>query len=163
VIFLLSLKAVLRAKEVASLTWGMITAPEGNLSDAIRLTDAASKGKSSGMVYMGLELKAALTQLRNEFQGVKFSDRVIQTERQKETSAQAVLNLFQSWYRALGFEGCSSHSGRRTFITNAARKVSTVGGSIRDVQMLARHSTLSMNMCYIDFDKEAMRKVFALV
>ena len=46
VIFLLSLKAGLRAKEVASLTWGMITDPEGNLSDAIRLTDAAAKGKS---------------------------------------------------------------------------------------------------------------------
>ena len=31
-----------------------------------------------------------------------------------------------------GFEGCSSHSGRRTFVTTTARKISTVGGLMRD-------------------------------
>ena len=46
------------------------------------------------------------------------------------------------WYRHLGFVGCSSHSGRRTFITNAARRISTVGGSLKDVQQLAGHSNL---------------------
>ncbi len=51
----------------------------------------------------------------------------------------------------------------RTFITNAARKISTVGGSIRDVQMLARHSSLNMTMKYVDADKDAMRKVVELV
>jgi integrase/recombinase XerD len=48
---------------------------------------------------------------------------VIQTERSQSTSPQAIVNMFQRWYRHLGFVGCSSHSGRRTFITNAARKI----------------------------------------
>ena len=43
---------------------------------------------------------------------------------------------------AVGFVGCSSHSGQRTFITNAARKISTVGGSLNDVQELAGHADL---------------------
>jgi integrase len=71
--------------------------------------------------------------------------------------------MFWHWYRDLGFTGCSSHSGRRTFITNAARKISTVGGSMRNVQMLARHSSLNMTQQYVEADKNAMRKVVDLV
>ena len=71
--------------------------------------------------------------------------------------------VFAGWYRALGFQGCSSHSGRRTFITGAARKISTVGGSLRDVQMLAGHAALSTTQRYIEADVEAQRKVVDLI
>src|SRR5213080_2234938 len=60
-------------------------------------------------------------------------------------------------------DGCSSHSGRRTFITRAARKVSQVGGSLRDVQELAGHTSLAMTQRYIEGDTEAKRKLVALL
>jgi integrase/recombinase XerD len=88
---------------------------------------------------------------------------VILTERSDHTSAQAVVNLFQSWYRDLGLVACSSDSGRRTFITNAARKISTVGGSLRDVQHLAGHSSLQTTQRYIEGDSEARKRVVDLV
>jgi integrase/recombinase XerD len=56
-------------------------------------------------------------------------------------------------------EGCSSHSGRRTFITRAAKEVSVVGGSLRDVQQLAGHASLAMTQAYIEGDTEAKRKL----
>ena len=62
------------------------------------------------------------------------------------------MNLFAGWYRTLGYQGCSSHSGRRTCITGAARKISMVGGSLRDVQMLAGHAALSTTQRYIEAD-----------
>jgi integrase/recombinase XerD len=74
-----------------------------------------------------------------------------------------VVNLFQRWHRHLGFIGCSSHSGRRTFITNAARKISTVGGSLRDVQVLAGHSNLRTKERYIDPNPEAQVRVVGLL
>jgi integrase len=70
-----------------------------------------------------------------------------------------IVNLFGEWYSALGFDGCSSHSGRRTFITQAARNIGRFGGSLRDVQQLARHSSLAMTQRYIEVDTEALRKV----
>ena len=66
------------------------------------------------------------------------------------------LDLFlATWYQVLGFQGCSSHSGRRTFITNAAKQISTVGGSLRDIQALAGHASLSTTQRYIEADVEA--------
>jgi integrase/recombinase XerD len=78
-------------------------------------------------------------------------------------SPQAVVNLFWRWYRHVGFAGCSSHSGRRTFITNTARKISTVGGSLRDVQMLGGHTNLRTTQRYIEANPEAQVRIVELV
>ena len=163
VIFLLSLKAGLRAKEIANLTWGMVTDSEGTITDKISIQDTATKGRSGGVVWMNKELLEALNSYYSSIEGVSHRDRVVTTERNAQTSPQCIVNLFAHWYRQLGFIGCSSHSGRRTFITNAAKKISSVGGSMRDVQMLARHSSLAMTQRYIEADVEAMKKVVDLV
>lgn len=159
VIFLLSLRAGLRAKEIASLEWRMVTDAEGRIADAVSLTDTAAKGRSGGVVPMAGDLRLSLTALRqNDFKWVG-SSRVIRTERSAATSAQMIINLFRHWYTTLGFDGCSSHSGRRTFITMAARNIGRFGGSLRDVQALARHCSLAMTQRYIDVDSEASRRV----
>jgi integrase/recombinase XerD len=79
------------------------------------------------------------------------------------TSPQAIVNIFHRWYRHLGFVGCSSHSGRRTFITSAARKISTVGGSLKDVQELAGHANLRTTQRYIDANPDAQVRVVGLI
>lgn len=163
VIFLLSVRAGLRAKEIACLTWGMITDAEGQITDAIKLQNSASKGQSGGTVWMNNDLQSALSDYQQSLKSVSENDKIIKTERNKDTSPQVIVNLFHIWYKKLGFDGCSSHSGRRTFITNAAKKISTVGGSIRDVQMLARHSSLQMTQRYIDADVEAQKKVVQII
>ena len=159
VILLLSLRAGLRAKEIAELTWSMVTDPEGRIADMLRLTDNAAKGNSGGVVPIAKELKKALHQLQDAATELSGSSRVIQTERSKATSAQVIVNLFKQWFTALGFEGCSSHSGRRTFITMTARNIGRFGGSLRDVQALARHSSLAMTQRYIEVESRAMQLV----
>jgi integrase len=64
---------------------------------------------------------------------------------------------------SLKMDGCSSHSGRRTFMTRAARQVSQVGGSLRDVQELAGHTSLAMTQRSIEGDTETKRKLVALL
>ena len=163
-ILLLSIKAGMRAKEIAHLKWEMLTTADGEIGSAIHLTNTASKGKGGGRVIpLNKELKAALFKLRSEPPLSRPSEYVITTERCGRTSSQAIVNLFFRWYSDLGYGGCSSHSGRRTFITNAARKISTVGGSLRDVQLLAGHSNLSTTQRYIEADAEAQQRIVQLV
>lgn len=159
-IFLLSVKAGLRAKEIALLTWDMITDPEGELSQAIYLRDEASKGSSGRVIPLNKDLRAALVTLYEQRHSSRY---IITTERSERTSPAAVVNLFAQWYKAAGLRGCSSHSGRRTFITNAARTISTVGGSLRDVQMLAGHKALGTTQRYIEADVNAQRRVVDLL
>ena len=71
--------------------------------------------------------------------------------------------MFAAWYADVDLIGCSSHSGRRTFITNVARKISSVGGSLRDVQALAGHSSLAVTQRYIEGDGDARAKVVEFV
>lgn len=163
VVALLSVRAGLRAKEIAHLTWSMVLNSDGTLSDDIALQDCAAKGSSGRTVPMAKELRAAITAWWAECGTVDQKSRIITTERAANTSAQAIVNMFADWYRSLGFNGCSSHSGRRTFITNAARKISTVGGSLRDVQALAGHSSLTTTQRYIEVNAEAKRRVVEVV
>ena len=162
-IFLLSIKAGLRAKEIAELTWRMVTDAQGEVGNEIRLENTAAKGRSGGVIPMNADLADALKAWRRHCWVGDSRGRVIKSERSKSTTPGIIINMFRDWYLALGFEGCSSHSGRRTFITNAARKISTVGGSLRDVQALARHASLAMTQRYIEMDSEAQRKVVELI
>lgn len=162
-IFLLSIRAGLRAKEIAHLTWSMVTEADGSIAADMALRDAASKGRSGRTIPICKELTAALSDWRALCRNAAPDCRIIRTERSKATSAQVIVNLFKSWYGRLGFEGCSSHSGRRTFITNAARRISMVGGSLRDVQALAGHSALSTTQRYIEINEQAKRKIVELI
>ena len=168
VVFLLSIKAGLRAKEIAGLRWSMAVEATGQVGTTINITNAVSKGNNGGRsVPINRDLKQHLVQLFEQVSGhAKFdvhTAHVVTTERSGFSSAQSVVNQFAKWYSDLGFVGCSSHSGRRTFITNAARKISTVGGSVRDVQQMAGHSNLNTTQRYIEVDAECQRRVVDLV
>lgn len=75
----------------------------------------------------------------------------------------SIVIWFATTYRAVGLAGCSSHSGRRTFITKAARLVHKAGGSLRDVQMLAGHRSIQTTQRYIDGDTDAQRRLVSLI
>jgi integrase/recombinase XerC len=163
--FLLSIKAGMRAKEIASITWSMATDAEGEVGNVIALQNSASKGRGGGRIIpMHPDLQAALIALRRERgERVRPDLPVIYSERDRGLSPAAVAVWFHRLYSGLGMIGCSSHSGRRTFITRAARKIGEVGGSLRDIQQLAGHASLGTTARYIEGDGDAQRKVVALI
>lgn len=161
-ILYLSVYAGLRAKEIACLDWSMLVDARGDLNTCIALTNAASKGKKGGRVVpMHPKLVAAIRQLRAAYGMSPRKGHVIMSRNEKPFTPHAIVQKFRGWYAHVDMQGCSSHSGRRTFITQAARTISLHGGSLRDVQDLAGHAFLSTTQGYIVLNEEAKASVVA--
>lgn len=158
VILLLSIRAGLRAKEIAALSWDRIDWAEREL------LLIETKGDKPRHVPMSDDLHDALAQLRDDMGDRAAPDRPVLPGQLSRKGQHMSANTLAQWLgryfrERMGWEGYSSHSGRRTFITNAARKITSMGGSIKDVQILAGHSDLKTTSAYIDTNKDAQRKV----
>ena len=166
-IFLLSVKSGLRSKEISQLSWKEVCNSNGEVDEYIYLTNRSSKGKSGRVIPLHKDVRQNLIELlddHKQFSGFNMDTSfIVRTERSPFTTSQTIVNMFQSWYRKLGLVGCSSHSGRRTFITETSKKISLVGGSLRDVQMMVGHSSLQTTQRYIESDSESQRKVVDLI
>jgi len=159
-IVLLSVKAGLRAGEIAGLTWDMVLGGDGELTACIELRDPAAKKRSGRRIPMHPELREALLAWRVITVPI---GQIITSERGGRMRAGSIVLWFARAFRAIGLHGCSSHSGRRTFITRAARLVHKTGGSLRDVQLLAGHASITTTQRYIEGDTEAQRKLVSLI
>lgn len=160
VIVLLSAKAGLRAGEIAKLAWPMVLEASGGVSTILELHDSAAKKQHGRLIPLHPDLRAALSALLAVSHG---TGSIVQSGRGLPMKPLSIVIWFQRAYRKLGFEGCSSHSGRRTFITRAARNVHKAGGSLRDVQMLAGHRSIQTTQRYIEGDSDAQRRLISLL
>lgn len=159
---LLSFKAGLRACEIAGLTWSMVVSANGRLSDLIHVSNSIAKNGSPRRIPLHPDLRVTLIRLRRAH-GQPRDGPVIRSERGAHMTPRSVVNWFATTYAEVGFEGCSSHSGRRTFITRSARLLAKTGGSLRDIQELVGHRDLATTQRYIEGDRVAQRKLIRLI
>ena len=171
VIVLLSFKAGLRAAEIAGLDWDDVTDAFGNIGQpgengAMFLTipaDIAKKGHTR-TVPMHNALRAALIALKGTTPAylTKGSDPVVRGSIVPRMSANNLQQYVGRLYRSMGLQGCSSHSGRRSFITAAARAANNYGCSLKDVQRIAGHKYIDTTERYVDPSTQVAMLVGAL-
>jgi integrase/recombinase XerD len=159
VMLLLSVKAGLRAKEIAGLTWEQV-----DLDDRLLLLKT-TKGDKPRNVPIAVDLLEALKAYR---EGLTAEGDTVLTNEHNRPGAPLTANSVAAWFsdlykRKLGWSDYSSHSGRRTFVTQAARKIVEAGGSLKDVQALAGHADLKTTSGYIEQSEDAQRKVVDLI
>ncbi|RDV07381.1 site-specific integrase [Sphingorhabdus pulchriflava] len=162
VIVLLSFKAGLRACEISGLTWPMVLRTDCSVDDQMRIARHIAKYGSARTIPMHPDLRKALS-VHHRLLGRPRTGYVICSERKGRMTPRSIVNWFSDVYATLALPGCSSHSGRRTFITRSARAIVKVGGSLRDVQELAGHRALTTTERYIMGDREAQRQLMRLI
>ena len=153
----------------------MVLDPQSQIGSVIELRDSAAKKGSGRLIPIHPDLAKALAAWRKS-SGRKASGRkasgpkssadstyVVRSERGGQMTPLSVVVWFNRAFHKVGLKGCSSHSGRRTFITRAARLVHRAGGSIRDVQLLAGHRSIQTTQRYIDGDSDAQRRLVSLI
>lgn len=158
VILLLSFRAGLRVAEIAGLSWNDITDAFGEVrTDNLTVPNSIAKKGSGRTVPMHPELHEGLCRLKEAMgpQRTRRRDPVIQAAKpnisgDRRMRANTLQRYISRLYESMGLSGCSSHSGRRTFVTQTARLASLHGCSIKDVQRLAGHKYIDTTERYIE-------------
>jgi integrase len=160
VMILLSVKAGLRAAEIARLEWSMVLDARERIAEMIAVPDAIAKKRGGRLIPLHPKLADALRALKrcSEPHGP-----VIRSARGAAMRPNSIVNWFIQLFGELGIEGCSSHSGRRSFITAAARNLHRAGCSLRDVQLLAGHRSIETTQRYIDGHTAGQRRLVSLL
>jgi integrase len=159
-IILFSVKAGLRAGEIAKLEWPMVLDATGRVSDVMAIENRIAKKGSGRRIPIHPDLKRVLVRLRKH---AGADGAVIRSCRGGHMKPNSLVNWFVIFYRQLRLDGCSSNSGRRTFLTTAAKMVHKAGGSLRDVQLLAGHKSIETTQRYLEGDSHAQRRLVSLI
>ncbi len=159
---LFSYYAGLRACEIAAMTLDCVVDADGRIGRHILVSRHAAKGGRERIVPMHPKIRDALVRFRAAHPGERILCFSARRGKVRYQNASAVKTWFLKVYKEVGLEGCSSHSGRRTFITRMARLANLHGSSLRDVQLLAGHSCMATTAAYIDPADDLARLVSAL-
>lgn len=151
----------MRVGEVASLRYKDVVDTEGNVRKEIRLRAEVTKTKEARIVFVNERLQKELQQYVNV---IKLKDTNLKFfYSQKRSSdgftANTLTQFFHYLYRRCNLDSASSHSGRRTFITNLANK----GVGVRVIMGLSGHRQLSSVQCYIDCNDDMKRAACELL
>ncbi len=160
----LSTRAGLRAAEIAALSWEHVLTADGtDVAEFIDLPRDVTKGqKRARIIPIHDELRAALNDLRMAWSERVGAGRPVAFSERGRYGPNGIAHWFKRAYEAAGLVGASSHSGRRTLLTNMARRCAQAGASLRDVQRIAGHADLGTTERYVEPSLDAQKRLIAL-
>jgi integrase/recombinase XerD len=160
-VMVLSYYVGLRSCEICSLTVGDVIDGDGNIKEQVILKSNQTKGNKCNSIYFSGFVRDEIGNYLSKYSRLKerTTERLIQSQKGGGFSSQTLQNLFKHLYKSVGLDDCSSHSGRRTFITTLSER----GISVRVIQELARHSDLGTTQRYIDVSVDKLKNAVETV
>ncbi|WP_062309172.1 tyrosine-type recombinase/integrase [Polynucleobacter sinensis] len=159
VILLLTHLAGMRIGEVAAVRVCDVLASDGTVRDEINLTAAQTKGNRSRSVLLNERMQAEIASYISTVRVRDPKQALFATQRSAAFTANSLTQVVNGIYKQAGMDGCSSHSGRRGFLTNLAEK----GVSVRVMMALAGHANMATTQRYIDLRPGVLRNAVELV
>lgn len=173
----LSFKAGLRVGEIAKIKISAMTDVEGRIAKTITVFSDVAKKQRQRVVPMNPLVKECLAAFRKAYPNAPFVAISSQpfrwllardvpipetTTNFRQMSPNALTKQYQHLLDSFGFDGATTHSGRRTFGTTLARRANLHHCSLRDVQELMGHARLETTEAYIEVSEDASSLVLSL-
>jgi len=151
----------MRVGEVASLRYSDVVNEDGTIKNEIRLTAEQTKGNEARVVFVNEKLRKEFERYIRTYKPINKKLKFFYSQKAESDgfTSNTLTQFFHYLYRRAGVDGASSHSGRRTFITNLATK----GVGVRVLMSLAGHKNISTTQAYIDVNDDMKRKAVELV
>ncbi|MDA9296130.1 site-specific integrase [Burkholderiales bacterium] len=158
-IFYFGLYSGLRAKELASLRVSNVYTEDGAVRDTFVLQKEQTKGNKTRIVYISTALQKTLISYKQSLSNFTYDSYLFNTRKSKCFSANTMSQLFLNIFKSAQLDDASSHSMRRTFITELAHK----GINVRVLQQLAGHSDIGTTQRYIDYNDKQLSNAVELM
>ena len=160
----------MRVGELAALRLCDVLTPIGEIVEEIRLSADQTKGSRGRTVVLSAKAQEEIKNyLQTRFKlkdllAVTLTDTsralfTTQKEPNRGFTPSTLAQLFHYIYKGAGITGASSHSARRSFITNLAN----MGVSVRVLMELAGHRSMAVTQKYIDVNPMMMRSSVELL
>ncbi|WP_349370497.1 site-specific integrase [Salinarimonas sp.] len=149
----------MRVGEVAALRVSDVVDVNGDVRAEITLAVQQTKGNAARVVFVPDRMRRQLQCYLQSAEKPVHSPFLFQTQKTQRFSANTATQHLQRLYQRAGIVGATSHSGRRTFITELAAK----GVGVRVLAALAGHRNIQTTQRYIDVNDEMMRNAVELL
>lgn len=158
-IILLTHLAGMRIGEVAAVRVVDVLGSDGTVKKEIPLNATQTKGDKGRVVLLSARMQAELAVYLQTVRVRDAKQPLFATQRNAGFTANSLTQVVNGIYKKAGFDGCSSHSGRRGFLTNLSEK----GVSVRVMMALAGHKNMSTTQRYIDLRPGVLRNAVELL
>lgn len=152
--------AGLRACEAVSLRYIDVMDSDGKIRSEAYLAAEQTKGKHGRTIYISEKLRK---ELATYVKAVACSDpnqKLFQNQKSADGfTANSLAVFFTNLFKQVDLKGCSSHSFRRSQLTNLAAK----GVSVRVLQEIAGHRDVQVTMRYVDVNTDLIKRAVDLV
>jgi integrase/recombinase XerD len=159
VMFLMGLWSGVRVASIANMLVGDVMNEDGTVKAEVRLTGTKIKGGKPQTVYLPQKLQVELQRYMDLRRVTDMTQPLFVTAGAKAFSPNVLAQHFFWLFKRCTIAGASSHSLRRSMITNLAAK----GIGVRVLSKICNHSSIAVTQKYIDCNDNMIRNAVELV